>query len=113
MLSFGVEGVFLLVPVLRDASIEPGRIAWVNIGIENDVINVPNENRQDRQNRFIEVNGGSDINHPAREKLRYRKLEPDHESRDSHDDRTPNHRPVFHFLRVAKAAERGLGGSRF
>src|SRR5204862_8124236 len=60
----GVGGIcpwmFFFEPMCRHLPVEPGPVHRVNVGVEDHMIEGPDEESQRCQNRFIEMYGGGD-----------------------------------------------------
>ena len=69
------------------------------------MIEMPDHNRQARQHRFVVMNRQRHVHNPAWQEPGHVQLEPDHQPGHAHDDGAPQHRPVFHFLRIAEPAD--------
>ena len=62
----GIEPVLFLVMLERHFAIEEREVHRVGVGIENDLVEVPDDDGQRGQNRFVEVDRSSHIDPPAR-----------------------------------------------
>src|SRR6266496_2661535 len=90
----------------------PGPVHGVDIGIEEDLVEVPDEDGQRGENRFIEMDGDSDVQPPAWQEVADGHLGPEHDSGDGHDDDAPDQSPVFRLLGVREAFEFGPGAAQ-
>ena len=66
---------------------------------------MPDDNRQARQHGLVIMNRQRHVHNPARQEARHVQLEPDHQAGHAHDDRAPEHGPVFHFFGVTEPAD--------
>src|SRR4051794_27967850 len=62
-----VLAVFFFVQFFGHAPVEPGPIHWINVRVEDHVIEMPDENRQSGQNRLVIVNRRRDVDPPTRD----------------------------------------------
>ncbi len=104
--------MLVAVVVQRHFSIPPGPVHRVNVGVEEYLVKVPHDNRQGRQHRFIKVNGGRDVEPPARHVIAHQNLGPQHDAGDGHHDHAPHQSPVFSLFRVVEAGKLRLAGSQ-
>src|ERR1051325_2511698 len=102
--------MFLGIPMSIHLPVPPGPADRVDIGIEHDVIEVPDDNGSAGENGFVIMDGGGDIDRPARKITGNIDLEPNHQPGDAHDNGSPNYCPIFGLFCVTEAAEPGLGG---
>src|SRR5436190_13272875 len=100
--------MLFMLPHFGNFSFQATPIEWVNIGIEDDVIKVPNEDSEAGQDSFVIVNSKSHVHGPARLYFRHAELEPNTKARRAHDKSSPNDGPIFQFLRIAEAGEAGF-----
>src|SRR4051812_24603332 len=96
--------VFFPIKLFRHPSVDEGEVYRINVRIKNDLIKVPDDYRQRREHRFVEMNGQRDINPPAREETEKADLEPYHQAGETHDQRSPDDGPVFRLLGITKAS---------
>ena len=74
---------------------DPRGLHRVDLRIEDNKIDVPDEDRQRRKDRFIQMNRGGDIQKHFRNQLRKIRIRPQQDARCAHDHGAPHHRPVF------------------
>src|SRR5215831_8538003 len=103
-----VQAVLLAVMVHGHFAIPPRPVHGIDIRIQKYLIEVPHNNRQCRQDRFVEVNRSGHIEPPARQMVSYRHLCPKHDSCSGHDEHAPHQSPVLCLLRVIETRELGL-----
>src|ERR1041385_5081527 len=96
---------FVLFPVklFGNATIDESEVYWINVWIENHLIEMPYDNRERCQHSFVKVNGESDVDPPARQKSEHADLEPNHQARQAHNECTPNDGPILGFLGITNA----------
>src|SRR6185436_442196 len=87
--ALNFQWMLMCEPFFRNTSVPAGPIEGVNIRVKNDVVKMPNGNCQAGKNRFVIMNGQGDINSPARQELCKFEFEPNHQSGEAHDDRSP------------------------
>src|ERR1051326_5807898 len=68
---------------------------------------MPDHNGQAGEDGFIVVYGQGNVDRPAGQKLGHIDFEPNHQSGYTHDDRTPDDGPVFHFLSISESSDSG------
>ena len=95
----------------RHLAVPPGPVHRVDVGIDEDLVEVPDDDGQRGQDRFVEVNGGGNIDPPARQQIAHPDLGPHHDAGEAHERGAPDERPVLGLLAVGEAAEFGLLGS--
>src|SRR4051812_20367414 len=103
-----IQRMFLLLPMFGDFSIPAGPVEGINIRVENDVIQMPNDDGQTGENRFIIMDRQGNVHGPAREKASDIHFEPNHDAADSHNDGAPHDGPILDFLGIPKARDFGL-----
>ena len=93
----------MLLSCLGDAAIPARRVERINVGIKNDVIEVPDDNRQTSQHRFVAMNRQRPVRRPARQESRHIQLEPDDQTGHAYEDRTQTTvwHPLFRRNRTA------------
>src|SRR5579883_1233989 len=64
---FSIQSVLRSIMFDRHLPIPPCPVHRVNLRIKDNLIEVPHDNRQCRQDSFVEVNGGCDVEPPPRE----------------------------------------------
>src|ERR1035437_5932668 len=106
-LSDGVRIQSMLVAIVLDwhLPVPPGPVHRIDIGIEEDLVEVPHHNRQSGQNRLVEMDGRGHINPPARQQISSRYVGPQHHAGNRHQRRAPPQCPVLSLLRIVEAAE--------
>src|ERR1700687_156825 len=100
-----VEAMLIAILMQGHLSVPPGPIHWVNIGVQEYLVEVPHDDRQGRKHRLIEVNGSRDGKPPARPVIPHENLVPQHDAGYGHHDHAPDQSPVFSLLRVIEAGE--------
>src|SRR2546423_13536067 len=93
------------IELFRNSAINEREVYRINVWIENHMIEMPDNNRERRQDRFIEVNRKGNINPPTREKSEHANLEPNHQARQAHDECAPDHGPIFSLFGISKARD--------
>src|SRR5271167_3482165 len=61
-----VESVLIAVVVQSHFSVPPCPVHRIYVRVEEHLVEVPNDDGEGREHRFVEVNGGCDIEPPAR-----------------------------------------------
>ena len=97
--------MFFFLPVGGDFAVPPCPVHGVDVGGEDDMVEVPDYYGEAGKDGFVVVDGDGDLDDPAGEPAGDVHLEPDHEAGDAHDDDAPCDGPVFEFLRVAEPGE--------
>ena len=107
---FAVQSMLVAVMMQSHLSVPPRPVHRINVRVKEYLVEVPDDDRQGRQHRFIEVNGGRDIQPPARHMIAHENFGPQHDAGDGHDDHAPDQSPVFGFFRVVEAARTPVCG---
>src|SRR5881394_322702 len=94
--------MLFLIKLFGHSSVYEGEVYRINVRIENDVIEVPDDNRERREDRFIKVDGQRNVDPPARQEAKEADLEPDHQTSEAHDEGAPDDGPVFRLLGITK-----------
>ena len=76
--------------------------------LQMNIVEVPDNDRQYRKDSFGSMSGLGRRDGLPGQKARYGDGVPQHESRDGHDDRAPDHCPVFHLLTEVVAGHLGM-----
>lgn len=75
-----------------------------DIGVDEDVVEVPDDDREHGEGRLVEVDSADELERPRRDAVKDRDLEPQGQTGREHHDRAAGERPVFHLLPVGEAA---------
>src|SRR5215831_6532166 len=97
--------VFFPVKLFGHPSVDKREVYRINVRIENDMIEVPDDNRERGQDRLVEMDGQSDVNPPTRKETEEADLEPDHQAGETHDEGAPDDGPVLGLLCITKARD--------
>src|ERR1700686_2323113 len=100
-----VEAMLIAIMMQGHLSVPPRPVHWVNIGVQEYLVEGPHDDRQGRKHRLIEVNGSRDVKPPARHVIAHENLGPQHDAGYGHHDHAPDQSPVFSLLRVIEAGE--------
>ena len=97
----------MLVAIVLDGhfAVPPGPVHGVDVGIEEDLVEVPDEDGESGKNGLVEVDGGGHVDPPAGEQVADPDLGPEHDAGEAHERRAPDERPVLGFFGVVEAAE--------
>ena len=110
MQALELAGMLFLHLALGQRSRDPGRIHRIGVGIEDDEVEVPDDDRESGEPRLVEVDCTADIVPELREQPDECVVEPHDDAGDRHDHSPPDERPVFGLLDVAEAVEARLLG---
>src|ERR1051326_2085224 len=72
---------------------------------------MPDQDCQCGQYGFVIMNDGKQIDDPQRNEAKCEVFKPKQESRHSHDDRSPDQRPVLDLFDIAGISQYGLGSA--
>src|SRR5271157_6594618 len=99
--------MFMLVMFDGHLAVEPSPIHGIGIGIENYTVQVPHDDSECGQDRFIPVDGQGDIDPPSWYTITDTNLEPGHQSGAGHHKYAPHQGPVLGFFGIRKTGEQG------
>ena len=97
--------MFVRLKFLRNAPVNARGIQGINLGIKDDVIEVPDDDGEASEHRLVVMNGRGHHHHPAGQILGHINFQPDGQAGGTHEDGAPDHRPVLHLFRIAKASD--------
>ncbi len=95
----------MLVVCFVHFSVPPGPVHGVDIGVEEDLVEVPNDDGEGCENGLVEMDGGGGIDPPSSEKIADPDVGPDHDAGNGHESCAPDERPVLGFFGVVEAVE--------
>src|SRR3972149_12174566 len=87
--------MFLLHFMFGEIPRDPGPTHWVDMGIKDDRIKMPNNNGEGSQNRLIKMDRPGHIPSPHGKGLEPFCLKPEDETCGRHHDRSPDHAQVL------------------
>jgi len=105
MKRFRIEWVFVAIMLDGHFAVPPGPVHGCDVGIEEDLVEVPDDNGQRGEDGFVVVDGGSYIDPPTSKQIADGDFCPHHNAGDAHERGAPDERPVFGFFGVVEARE--------
>src|SRR6185295_1267271 len=108
-LGFGVhlcerQFVFFPIKLFGHASVDEGEVYRINVRIENDMIEVPDDDCEGGEDGLVKMNGQPDVNPPTRQETEEANLEPDHQAGQTHDECAPDNGPILSLFGITETS---------
>src|SRR3954470_15112737 len=87
---FKRQFVFFPIKLFGHPSVNEREVYRINVWIENDMVKMPDDDRERREHGFVKMNGQPDVNPPTRQETEEANLEPDHQAGQTHDEGAPD-----------------------
>src|ERR1035441_4022308 len=88
--------MFFAIMVDGNLTIPPCTIHGIDVWIEKDLVEMPHDDRQGRENGFVIVHRRRGIDPPARQQITHPYFGPKHDARHSHEASAPHKRTEEH-----------------
>src|ERR1043166_214935 len=104
-----IERVPSGVPLFGHASAPTSPIERIDIGIENDVVEMPDHDGETGKDGLVVMDCQRHVQRPTGQELGDGEFEPNHQAGGAHDDGAPEYGPILQLLWIAETSEFGSG----